>query len=419
MNNLFALLDCNNFYASCERLFRPQLQGKPVVVLSNNDGCIVARSNEAKALGIPMATPFFKSKAFIKKHNVHVFSSNNYLYGDLSNRVMSTLMELEPRVEIYSIDEAFISLPNQGNLHHYGLGMKARVEQCVGIPVSIGIAATKTLAKLANTFAKKNRPYQGVFTIDEENVDTLLSITAVHDIWGIGIRSTEKLQRQGIENGLQLKNAPDSWIRKHLTVTGLRTVMELRGMPCFPYNETPAKRKAIVSSRSFGSPVQTLQELQQAIATHVSIGSEKLRKQGSAAHSLHVFIYTNPFQKDSAPYSGNSMLALPQASCNTSTMIKYAMQGLQRIYKQGYSYNKAGIMLTELVPKQQIQPNLFVTEKKEDATLMAALDTVNTRWGRNTLQFATAGLNKKWAMTQSHKSPAYTTKWQDLPVITI
>lgn len=419
MNHLFALLDCNNFYVSCERLFRPLLRGKPVVVLSNNDGCIVARSNEAKALGIPMGAPFFKSKGIIRKHHVHVFSSNYSLYGDLSNRVMSTLHELEPEVEIYSIDEAFMALPNQGELAPYAMDIKARVEQCVGIPVSIGIGPTKTLAKLANQVAKKQPVHHGVFSINAKNVDDILRETAVHDIWGIGKRGTEKLHRQGIDNGLQLKQAQDGWIRAHLTITGLRTVMELRGTPCFPFNETPPQRKSIVSSRSFGNPVQTLADLQEAIATHAAIGAEKLRRQGDAARSLHVFIHTNRFKQDSPQYSGNTMLTLPQGSANTSTLIKNAMLGLQRIYKQGYVYNKAGIMLTELMPQQQIQLNLFDRGNKEDATLMTAMDNVNTRWGSNTLQFAAAGLNKKWAMTQAHKSPSYTTKWQDLPVITI
>ncbi len=419
MSHLFALLDCNNFYVSCERLFRPQLRNKPVVVLSNNDGCIVARSNEAKELGIPMGSPFFKSKGVIQKHHVHVFSSNYSLYGDLSNRVMTTLHELEPEVEIYSIDEAFIALPNQEGLNRCARDIKTRVEQCVGIPVSIGIGPTKTLAKLANQVAKKQPMHQGVFSIDAENVDDILRETAVHDIWGIGKRGGEKLQLQGIANGLQLKQAQDPWVRTHLTITGLRTVMELRGTPCFPFNETPPQRKSIVSSRSFGLPTQILAELQESIATHVAIGAEKLRRQGATARSLHVFIHTNRFKQESPQYSGNTMLSLPQASANTGTLIKYAMLGLQRIYRPDYVYNKAGIMLTELAPQHQMQLNLFASGNKEDTTLMTAMDEVNTRWGRNTLQFATAGLDKKWAMTQDHKSPSYTTKWQDLPVITI
>ncbi|MBU0483943.1 MAG: Y-family DNA polymerase [Proteobacteria bacterium] len=419
MNKVFALIDCNNFYASCERLFRPELQGKPIVVLSNNDGCIVARSNEAKALGLSMGAPYFKNKALIRKHNVQVFSSNYALYGDLSHRVMRVLQDMEPDVEIYSIDEAFISLPAGNNLAAYAKSMKARVEKYVGIPVSIGIAPTKTLAKIANRFAKKNAQHQGAFEIrNHENSDELLSTVGVGEVWGIGRKSTEKLNRQGIHNALQLKNADDQWIRKHLTVTGLRTVMELRGTSCLPLDHSLPTKKSIISSRSFGSPVNTLPDLREAIATHIAIAAEKLRKQKSAAGSIHVFIYTNRFKKDTPQYAGNIMMTLSQPSACTPTIIKSALQGLERIYKPGYAYNKAGIMITELVPQNHLQQNLFCSENIENTPLMATVDRINTRWGRNTLQFAAAGLAKPWGMKQAHKSPAYTTNWPDIPVVT-
>ncbi len=420
MNKIFALVDCNNFYASCERLFRPELQGKPIVVLSNNDGCIVARSNEAKALGISMGAPYFKSKALIRRHNVRVFSSNYSLYGDLSHRVMSVLQDMEPEVEVYSIDEAFISLPagNHQDLTGYAKALKAKVEQWVGIPVSIGIAPTKTLAKLANRFAKKNGAHGGVFDLTgDDGLEALLSSVDVGDIWGIGRRSTEKLNRQGILNAFQLKNADDDWLRKHLTVTGLRTAMELRGTSCIPLESAQPDRKAIISSRSFGQPISSLAALKEAISTHMAIAAKKLRDQSSAAKSIHVFIHTNRFKEDAPQYSGTMTIPLPQASSYTPTMIKHAMQGLERIYKPGYLYNKAGVMVTELVPQDRIQRNLFGQENRESPPLMATVDRINQAWGKNTIRFAGEGLKKSWQMKQSHKSPAYTTSWAEIPVV--
>lgn len=419
-NKVFALVDCNNFYASCERLFRPELRGKPLVVLSNNDGCIVARSNEAKALGIPMGAPYFKTRALIEKHRVQVFSSNYSLYGDLSQRVMTVLQDLESAVELYSIDEAFIALPrsNHRQLTDYASFMKKRVEQHVGIPVSIGIAQTKTLAKLANLRAKKEAQYGGTLALTEqEDVEELLSATAVGDIWGIGRQSAEKLHRQGIYSALELTNVAESWIRKQLTVTALRTVMELRGTSCLPLTDSKPDRKSIISSRSFGRPVRNLADLKEAIATHVSIGAAKLRAQGSVASAIQVFIQTSTFKPDTPQYGGHIMMTMPQPSSHTMPMIKSALRGLARIYRPGYAYNKAGIMITALQSAQQIQQNLFCPDNTEDVRLMTALDRVNHRWGRDTIQFGAAGLTKTWGMKQAHKSPAYTTRWGDIPVV--
>ncbi len=419
MNKVFALVDCNNFYVSCERLFKPELRNRPVVVLSNNDGCIVARSNEVKALGIPMGAPYFKHEALLKKHGVRVFSSNYSLYGDLSHRVMSVLRAAEPEVEIYSIDEAFISLPaGCGNdLTGQMRALKAKVEKHVGIPVSIGIGPTKTLAKVANGIAKKDGRYRGVLEIaDPEQADTLLSSLEVGEIWGIGRRSVKKLNRQGIYTALELKNADEARIRTELTVTGLRTVMELRGVPCITLEEASPAKKSIVSSRSFGKPVHSLGDLKEAIATHVAIAAEKLRWQRSAANSVHVFILTNRFKEDAPQYSGNIMVPLPQPSSHTSVMIRYALKGLESIYRPGYAYNKGGVMLTDLVANDHLQQNLFCSEK-EDSALMTALDQVNARWGRNTLQSAAAGLHKTWGMKRALKSPAYTTSWHEIPLV--
>lgn len=417
MKKVFALVDCNNFYASCERIFNPKLEGKPVVVLSNNDGCIIARSNEAKALGIKMGAPFFKCKSLIKRHNVQVFSSNYALYGDLSQRVMDVLQQMEPEVEIYSIDEAFVSLPYSENLTEYATQLRNKVKQCVGIPVSIGIAPTKTLAKLANRIAKKNAQYNGVFDISShDKIDELLSSIEVGDVWGIGRQSTKKLNRQGIYSVLQLKKANDAWIRKHLTVTGLRTVMELRGIPCISLENTQASKKSIISSKSFGSPVGSLADLTEAISTYTSRAAEKLRNQKSIAGGLHVFITTNRF-KTCMQYSNSEMVILPEPTSSTPALIGAAVKCLKHIYKPGYEYQKAGVMLTDIASETCQQKNLFMETSDDKAPLMKALDKINERWGRHTLQYAVTGFKKPWKFKQTRKSPAYTTRWADLPIV--
>ena len=415
----FALVDCNNFYVSCERLFKPRLQHRPVVVLSNNDGCIIARSEEAKALGITMGEPFYKVESFLKKHGVKVFSSNYALYGDLSYRVMDVLQQLEPEVEVYSIDEAFVVLPEiKGcSLKDYGSYIRQQIKQYVGLPVSIGIGPTKTLAKLANKVAKKEKRYDGVFDIAEyESVNALLAKFSTNDIWGIGRRYTEKLQRYGINDALGLKNANDDWLRKNLTVVGLRTAMELRGTSCLAVEDVSAARKSIVSSRSFGTPVARLEELKEAVASYVTIATEKLRSQNLTASSLHVFLLTNRFKKSQPQYSASQTVRLGSPTANTSILISQAIGCLEQIYKSGYQYQKTGVMLTELTSADSQQMSLFGGDV-ERPELMQALDRVNARWGRNTLQYAAAGIEKKWSMKQQYKSQAFTTRWDELPVV--
>jgi DNA polymerase V len=420
MKTVFALVDCNNFYASCERLFRPELEGKPVVVLSNNDGCIIARSNEAKALGIPMGAPYFKNKSLIKKNRIEVFSSNYALYGDLSHRVMSVLQQIEPEVEIYSIDEAFVRLPKSTGsvLTKHALELRKTIKKHVGIPVSIGIAPTKTLAKIANRIAKKDSGYHGVLDLtDHESLDTILAGTQVEDIWGIGRRNSEKLHKQGIITALDLKNSNDEWIRKHLTVVGLRTVMELRGIPCIPIDHEPATRKSVVSSRSFRKPVFSLTDLGEAISSYVSIATEKLRQEKLVAGNLHVFIRTSPHRTNFPQHSGSLMIKLQQPTSSTPALIKAALQGLKKIYQKDFAYQKAGVMLTELTHSTMVQQNLFQPLFKNNGAVMDALDQINTRWGRNTLQYASSGMAKPWRMNQEHKSPSYTTSWNELPLV--
>jgi DNA polymerase V len=420
MKKVFALVDCNNFYAACERLFRPELSDKPIVVLSNNDGCVIARSNEVKKLGISMGAPYFKNEALLRKHNVTVFSSNYALYGDLSHRVMDVLQQLEPEVEMYSIDEAFLSLPyhNGREMCKYAAWIKEKVRQCVGIPVSIGIGPTKTLAKIATHIAKKNSQQNGVFSlVNHANSDALLESVVVADVWGIGRQYADILARRGILHALDLKNADDVWVRKHLTVNGLRTVMELRGISCLPLGSVPPAKKSIVSSRSFRRPVCEFSDLKEAVASYVSTAAAKLRAQGALAGAIHVFLSTNRFAAKGPQRSVSTMIKLPQPSSYTPTLLKYASQGLARIYKSGYRYNKAGIMLVELSGHLLKQANLFCPAEKESDSLMEAVDTINTRWGRNMVRFAAEGVAKSWRMKQAHKSPAYTTCWKNLPVV--
>jgi len=418
-NRVYALVDCNNFFASCERVFRPDLKGKPVVVLSNNDGNIIARSNEAKALGIKMAEPYFKIESFLKKNGVAVFSSNYTLYGDMSHRVMSVLQHLEPEVEIYSIDEAFISLPEgkEFDLAKHGQNMRNTVRQWTGIPVSIGFAPTKTLAKLANRVAKKNPTHQGVFDLTAHgNMDEILARIEVADVWGIGRQYTKKLNSQGIFTARDLKYANDNWIRKHLSVMGLRTVWELRGIPCIPIDDAPPAKKGIVTSKSFGRPVTSLEELQEAVATYVSRAAEKLRSQQSIANCLHVFLATNIFKPEKPQYSKSIMVMLLEPTSSTTVLIKYALKGLKELYRPGYDFQKAGVMLAEIMPASCRQRSLF-DPIRSDNDLMNALDRINRKWGANTVRYAVSGFKKSWTFRRDHLSRAYTTKWDQLPVV--
>jgi len=418
-NRIVALVDCNNFFVSCERVFRPDLVEKPIVVLSNNDGNIIARSNEAKALGIKMAEPYFKIKSFLKKNRVQVFSSNYTLYGDMSHRVMSVLQHLEPDVEIYSIDEAFISLPagKEFDLTEHGRHIRQTVRQWTGIPVSIGFAPTKTLAKLANRMAKKNPQYQGVFDLTGcGDTDEILARIEVADVWGIGRQYTKKLNSQGIFSARDLKHANDNWVRKHLTVMGLRTVWELRGIPCIPIEEAPSAKKGIITSKSFGRPVTSLEELREAVATYVSRAAEKLRSQQSIANSLHVFLATNIFKPEKPQYSKSIMVTLPEPTSSTAVLIKYALKGLKELYRPGYDFQKAGVMLAEIMPESCRQRSLF-DRTKSDKDLMNAQDKINRKWGSNTLRYAVSGYKKSWTFRREYLSQAYTTRWDQLPVV--
>lgn len=419
MPKLFALVDCNNFYASCERLFVPKLMGRPVVVLSNNDGCIIARSNEAKALGIKMGSPYFKSKQFLKAHKVKVFSSNYALYGDLSHRVMTVLKQHEPEVEIYSIDEAFLHLSRiaHTSLTEYGGELRCKVWRYTGIPVSIGIGPTKTLAKIAGRLAKKNASFQGVCDISESRLDDILADCDVGDVWGIGRRQTEFLHSRGIWSALQLKNCDDDWLRRNLTVTGLRTAMELRGVACIALEDAPVSKKSIASSKSFGYQVESLSELKEALATYIAQAAVKLRAQHALANSLQVYLTTNRFSKNVPHYSGRQVITLPEPSASTSVFIKHALPALEKLFRAGLRYQKAGVVLFGLIPESCRQLNLFSPPDRKEKPLMAALDSINEKWGRYTIQHGVAGFDKPWKNKQLKKSPAFTTNWKELPVV--
>ena len=415
---IFALVDCNNFYVSCERLFNPKLAHRPVVVLSNNDGCIIARSNEAKALGISMGTPYFKAKNFLKRRRVKVFSSNYPLYGDLSWRVMFTLQQLEPEVETYSIDEAFLRLPPDSGLDLDLLArhIRATVKQHTGIPVSIGLGSTKTLAKIANRFAKKNPEYNGVLDLTSADPDPFLARCEITEVWGIGRRHGERLRERGVHTALDLAGRDDGWIRKQLTVTGLRTAMELRGISCISL-EKEGKKKSISSSKSFGYQVEKLSELKEALATYITQAAVKLRLQQSATNCLQVYLTTNRFNKKRSFYAASETINLAEPTADTSILIKHGLAGLQKIHRPGLRYQKCGVVLSNLVPAENRQLHLFCKPGKSRDELMEAIDGINARWGRHTIQYAAAGLSKPWQHRQEKKSPAYTTKWRDLPVV--
>jgi len=415
---MIALVDCNNFYASCERVFNPALIGKPVVVLSSNDGCIIARSNEAKAIGIKMGEPLFKCAPLIKLHNVHVFSSNFTLYGDMSSRVMQTLESFTESMEIYSIDEAFIKLGGHApdTLADYGQAIGARVRQWTGLPISIGIAPTKTLAKIANKIAKTDPRHNGVFIIHtDSDYRTLLEQTPVNDIWGIGRRITVSLCKYGITNALQLINQPDEWIRKKLTIMGLRTVWELRGISCIHLHEQPDPKQSIACTRSFGNTVSSKESLQEAVSLYVCRAAAKVRAQGSAVCAMQIFITTSRFNREDYYYNSTTIeLATP--TDYTPTLIAHARKAVSNLFREGYRYKKAGVIMLQLVDKDQLQTHMFDTvhRNQQQDELMQAIDTINGKWGRDTVHSLATGLKRQWTARCSLRSARFTTSWDEL-----
>jgi DNA polymerase V len=420
MNSIFALADCNNFYVSCERVFNPKLAGKPVVVLSNNDGCVIARSNEAKALGIGMGTPLFKIRDVVKTHGVHVYSSNYALYGDMSRRVIEVLSQFTPEVEIYSIDEAFLNLSGFGKteLADYGRSIKSTVLQWTGIPVSVGIAETKTLCKIATRIAKKSKKAGGVLDLtNSPHLDYALSITAVEDIWGVGRRYASFLNGIGIKNALQLRDAPEGIIRKKMGITGLRIINELRGVSCYPIERMPPPKQEITVSRSFKNTLDDKSAIMEALAAYTSRGAEKLRAANLEANALVVFLMTNPYSTESR-YFNMKTVQLPAQTNNTPELIAHARRCFEEIYREGYSYKKAGVIFRDLASDSNGQADLFVHDQKEHTKeIMGAFDSINKKYGRDTIRYAVTGntAGQKWKTSFQWRSPSYTTDWNQLP----
>ena len=408
---------------SCEKVFNPALKNKPVVVLSNNDGCAISRSKEAKDIGIAMGAPIFKCESLVRRHDVKIFSANFNLYGDMSARVMSTLATFTPNLEIYSIDEAFLSLEGFESFGYltYGRSIRNVVKERTGIPVSVGIAPTKTLAKVANHIAKDYPKMGGVFCFtDEKDIDSWLEKTPVKEIWGIGHEKAIFLNRHGIMNALQLKRAPDEWIKKYLTVVTLRTVRELRGIPSIVLEEVSPSKKAIITSRTFGYEVSNIEQMQEAIAAYVAKASEKMRYQHSVAGYIQVFIETNPF-KNTPFYRNTASIDITPPTAYTPHLVDVAKELLDKIYKEGYSYKSCGVMLSNFAHESMVQKDLFkpVYAGSKKHRLMTTVDSYNRSTNGGQLFFASEGLGKPWYMKQSHKSRRFTTRWDELLEINI
>jgi len=418
MKPQLALVDCNNFYVSCERVFRPDLKAVPVVVLSNNDGCAVSRSNEAKALGIRMGQPWFECKALADTHGIIALSSNYALYADMSNRVMSILSGYSPRHEVYSIDECFVDLTGTPKLRDVSYQMRERVMQWTGIPVCVGIGPTKTLAKLANHIAKKHPRSKGVFNfndLSEVQQEKLLSQIEVSEVWGVGRRISTRLAAHGIYTVQDLRIAHIATLRAEFGVVIEKTQRELQGTACVDLQEVVPDKQQIISSRSFGNTVIDLAVLKDAMSTFVANACVKLRAQGSHAALLQVFLHTNRFRKDQPQYNPCITVPLPQPTNDSLVVNRWADHLVGRMFKPGYAYKKAGVMLGDISPVGRYQTDWLEPAQATDTRLMNTLDKLNQRYGRGTVKVSTQGAHAGWQMRQERKSPDYTTNWGALP----
>jgi DNA polymerase V len=417
--NKIALIDCNSFYVSCERLFNPKIINKPVVVLSNNDGCVISRSIEAKKIGIKMGEPYFKVKELVKKNNVYIFSSNYALYGDLSRRVMKTLKSFSEKIEIYSIDEAFVDLSHiqEKEIENYGKEIRERILRWTGIPTSVGISNTKTLSKVANNLAKKNK--SGVIYL-KDNIDEYLKKFYISDIWGVGKQLSKLYIKNGIDTAYKLKNISNTWVKKSTNVSGAKTVMELRGISCINLETHEVKRKSCCVSRSFGKKVESLEKLEESVTTHCLNAAEKIRHDNQITRSITIYIRTSPFDKNRKYYSNSITIDLPVATSNSLELVKAAIEGLKKIYRYGYFYQKAGITFSKLTESSENELNLLapIMENKSQ-TLMKAIDFTNAKYGRNAISVAKAGINTSWKMKREHFSKIDTASFKDLPMLKI
>ncbi|MAR35648.1 MAG: SOS mutagenesis and repair protein UmuC [Candidatus Marinimicrobia bacterium] len=413
---MIALADCNNFYASCERVFNPGLKTKPIVVLSNNDGCIIARSNEAKVLGIKMGVPVFQVRDIIDNNNVYVFSTNFALYGDMSSRVMSLLSDISPEIEIYSIDEAFMNFTGVKDSVHLASRMKSVVTKSTGIPISIGIAATKTLSKVANYFAKKQTA-NGVYALTEQQqIVQALKELPVSKLWGVGSRHLRMLNSYGINTAYDFIQLNEEWVLEKMTIMGLRMQRELKGDPCFGIDAYPSRKKNIRTSRSFGVKVKSLQTIQESIIAHAARCAEKLRIENSCARYVSVILRTNPFSKSQDYYYGYKSINLEIPTNDSMEIVNAAKILLGSIYKEGLIYTKSGVIVGDTVPADQVQLNLFYSEqgKEKRKNLYKSVDFINQTMGRDKIQLLGQGIAKKWKLKQENLSPCYTTRWTDL-----
>ncbi len=417
--NKIALIDCNSFYVSCERLFNPKIQNLPVVVLSNNDGCVISRSVEAKKIGIKMGEPYFKVKDLVTKNNVQIFSSNYALYGDLSRRVMKVLKGFSDKIEIYSIDEAFLDLSyvKDDQVEEYGKKIKDRVLKWTGIPTSVGISSTKTLSKVANHIAKKNKA--GVIFL-KENIDNILKDFDIGDVWGVGRQLSKLYKKNGIDDAYKLKNISNTWVKKNTNVLGAKTVMELRGVSCIFLETQETKRKSCCVSRSFGKKIESLEKLRESITTHCLNAAEKIRTDKQTAKAITVFIRTSPFDKNRKYYSNSITIDLPVSTSNSLELVKEAINGLKKIYKYGYFYQKAGVILSKLNEISDQKFNLLAPiMENRSYTLMKAIDFTNAKYGRNAITVAQAGINNTWKMRRKHSSKIDTGSFDSLPKISV
>ena len=420
---MFALADCNNFFASCERVFRPDLQGKPVIVLSNNDGCAIARSNEAKALGIKMGDPLFKIRDIVEKHNVAVFSGNMALYGDMSQRVRWVLEEFAPSVEVYSIDECFLDLRGVTNIDFdaYAKKISAQCWKMTSIPVSVGIAPTKTLAKIASKLCKQYPKLRGgCYMHRPQDIEKVLRKYPIEDVWGIGRRSAPKLKAMGINTAYDYTQLPEGVIRNMSGITGVRTWKELQGIPCIEFEDSFEAKQSICVSRSFSSEIFYVKELQEQVANFASTMAEKLRKQNSATGEIVVFAYTNRF-KESAPQTyANALVSFVTPTSNQRTIVTKAVEATRAAFKDGYGYKKAGVIATKIVSEKHIMHSLFEdTEAIErEHKITSALDAINSTFGKGTIKLAVQG-SGKIKTSSENQSPHYTTLWSDIPNVTV
>ncbi|NBB31644.1 Y-family DNA polymerase [Cellulophaga sp. BC115SP] len=417
---MIALVDCNNFYVSCERLFAPELRNKPVVVLSNNDGCVIARSDEAKEMGIKMGIPVFEIKSLVQSGKLQVFSSNYVLYGDISNRVVQILSQFSNEIEVYSIDESFINLRGITDLPSYASQIRTKIKQCTGIPTCVGVASTKTLAKIANRYAKKHHKEMGVWILDTpEKIEQALKATSIEDVWGIGRRYAKLLEAHHIHTAFDFIQANEHWVRAKMTIVGQRLLYELRGISCLSMELINEPKKNICTSRSFGTMLTQYNPLSEAVSNFAAACAFKLRKQKSVANYVQVFVTTNPFAKNEKQYFNSVTITLPVADSDSRVIIKNALLGFSKIYKEGYKYKKAGIIVSGIIPEDQYQLALFAHPDSKTKKLMAVLDSINHSNGKNKLRLAAQGFDRTWKLKNERLSQKYTTRFDELLIIKI